>query len=344
MKLKRQILFSTSILISSMVFGGSQYKNYDPVTIAITMSVGESMTLNPISDLGMSTSNTLGCPFSASYDVSDFSAFTVTPTAVQTTWTAYYKVDGSNTGFYHTYDIVAHKAGSYTLTGNVSYIWELYTPGDGHYYAYGRDVQATYNITVVDVTSISIPNSISLFVGDTYTFSPIILDSHATASLTWYSSNASVATIDDNGKLTTMGAGTTTISCTAPNGVSAQCEVTVNPVLVTGITLNEMDVNLAVGSRLQLEATYTPENATDKSVTWSSTNENVALVTEAGRVIAIGPGFCMIKATANDGSGKFASCFIEVTDASNVRGDMNGDGKVTITDAVKVIDIVLEKQ
>ena len=204
--------------------------------------------------------------------------------------------------------------------------------------------QATYNINVVDVTQINMPSSLYLQPGDTYTLTPQILEVGATAELTWASSNMGVAVVNNEGTINVFGVGTTTISCTAYNGVSAQCVVTVNSVPVTGITMNKSDAEIAVGNRLQLEATIAPENATDKSVTWSSTNENVALVTETGKVIAVGTGFCQIKARTNDGSNKQTSCLIEVVEASNVPGDMNGDGKVTIEDAVKVIDVILEKQ
>lgn len=171
---------------------------------------------------------------------------------------------------------------------------------------------ATYIVTVVDVKSINIPNNISLFLGDDYTFSPIIIDEGATTTLTWISSNESVATIDANGKLTTKSLGTTTIICTATNGVSAQCEVTVNPILVSSITLNETEAELTVGEKLQMEATIVPDNATDKGVTWSSTNEAVAVVSESGLVTAVGSGICNITATANDGSGITGSCLITV--------------------------------
>ena len=180
----------------------------------------------------------------------------------------------------------------------------------------------TYNITVVNLTAINIPPLLTLSKGEDYTFSPIFTHPNATTTLLWQSSNTSVATIDDNGKLTTTGLGTTTITCTAHNGVSAQCEVTVNPVLVSDITLNESEAELMVGEKLQLEATVTPENATDKSVTWSSTNEAVAVVDEGGLVTAVGSGTCQIKATANDGSGKTASCLVTV----------EKNNKLTVTD------------
>jgi hypothetical protein len=98
--------------------------------------------------------------------------------------------------------------------------------------------------------------------------------------------------------------------------------VTVNPVLVSGISLNETEAELTVGEKLQMEATIAPDNATDKTLTWSSTNEAVAVVSESGLVTAVGSGTCQVKATANDGSGKSASCLITV----------EKNNKLTVTD------------
>ena len=108
----------------------------------------------------------------------------------------------------------------------------------------------------------------------------------------------------------------------AQNGVTAQCEVTVNPVQVSGITLNESETEMVVGEKLNLIATVDPANATDNSVTWSSTNEAVAVVSESGQVTAVGSGSCQIRATANDGSGKTASCLVTV----------EKNNKLTVTD------------
>ncbi|MBR6320782.1 MAG: Ig-like domain-containing protein [Prevotella sp.] len=76
--------------------------------------------------------------------------------------------------------------------------------------------------------------------------------------------------------------------------------------------MNETEAELTVGEKLQMEATIAPDNATDKTLTWSSTNEAVAVVSESGLVTAVGSGTCQVKATANDGSGKSASCLITV--------------------------------
>ena len=202
-------------------------------------------------------------------------------------------------------------------------------------------IRNSYIITVVGVNNITIPQSLSLSIGENYAFSPVITDVGATTTLTWVSSNTNVATVDANGCLTTTGVGTTSISCTAHNGVTARCEVTVNPVPVSKISLSESEIEMNVGGRLQFEVTVLPENVTDASVTWSSSNENVALVSESGRVIAVSPGFCQIKAIANDGSGKYASCFIDVVDGTNINYDINGNGSVDVGDVVKLANVVM---
>lgn len=170
----------------------------------------------------------------------------------------------------------------------------------------------TYRITVIDITSISIPSSLSLFRGDAYSFSPIIAQPGATTTLTWQSSNTSVATIDQNGNMSATGIGKTIIMCTAHNGVSASCEVTVNPIMVSSIALNQTEAEMCVGDKLQLSATVLPVNATTPAVAWTSSDESVAIVDENGQVTALKSGDVRITATATDGSGKSANCSVQV--------------------------------
>ena len=268
---------------------------------------GQTITLDLASDIGITINYNYGSGtyiYYQEYTVSDATALSVVP---------HEYIYSSNVGVsYYTYDITPQKTGSYTIVETFTLKSRSVASSD----------KITYNITVVDVTAISIPGTLTLKKGEEYTFEPLINHPNATTTLTWLSSNTSVATIDANGKLTTTGLGTTTITCTAHNGVSAQCEVTVNPVLVSGIALNETEAELLVGEKLQMETTVTPENATDKGVTWSSTNETVAVVNESGLVTAVGSGTCQIKATANDGSGKTASCLVTV----------EKNNKLTVTD------------
>lgn len=77
----------------------------------------------------------------------------------------------------------------------------------------------------------------------------------------------------------------------------------------TGITLNQSTVTLTAGNSFTLTATVIPNNTTDKTVTWSSSNENIATV-DNGIVTALAPGTAIITATA---SGKTAVCVVTVT-------------------------------
>ena len=274
------------------------------------MFVGETVTLNPKSNCGASYCYGTGINY-------DSNAFHVERIS-QTNSLGFQKVNGSTTGTYNNFKLTALTPGKYTVSCTVNY----YESSSGYK---SKSNTATYTITVKEVpqvVSISIPSNLSISFGETYSFSPIIYEAEASTTLTWNSSNTSVATINSSGKLTTIGIGTTTITCTAHNGVSAQCEVTVNPVLVSGITLNETSAEMTVGEKLSLTATVAPDNATDKSVTWSSTNEAVAVVDESGQVTAVGSGTCQVKATANDGSGKTASCLVTV----------EKNNKLTVTD------------
>ena len=81
---------------------------------------------------------------------------------------------------------------------------------------------------------------------------------------------------------------------------------------VTGVSLSSNTLTLDVGESEALTATITPSNATDKSVTWESSDTNVAIV-ENGTVTAVGVGSTTITATAADGSGKYATCTVTVS-------------------------------
>ena len=287
----------------------------------LTVMVGTTVSISPYVDAGLSPNKYLFCSVDSNgneadpYDPLSIATQFYTVSSSDIIVSPRLIVSSDDMYIYYTYKLTPTKTGTYSFSTRLS--WSV----KPDYYTSGYTT-VFYTINVVDVKSIFIPSSLSLFLGDDYTFSPTITDLGATTTLTWISSDTSVATVDENGVLTTTGLGTTIITCTAHNGVSAQCVVTVNPMLVSDITLNETEAELMVGEKLQLEATVMPENAIDKSVTWTSTNEAVAVVSESGLVTAVGSGTCQVKATANDGSGKTASCLITV----------EKNNKLTVTD------------
>ena len=91
-------------------------------------------------------------------------------------------------------------------------------------------------------------------------------------------------------------------------------ERTLPLITVTSITLDKTTAKMSDYDTLQLTATVKPDNAEDKTVTWSTSDSNIALVDQTGKVTGKGVGTVTITVTANDGSGVSASCEITITD------------------------------
>ena len=111
---------------------------------------------------------------------------------------------------------------------------------------------------------------------------------------------------------------------------------------VTGVTLNPTTLGLVVGGEGTLVATVAPDEATNKAVTWSSSNTDVATVDANGKVKAVAKGSATITAFVDanengafdDGEVK-AECAVTVTEASSeLLGDIDGDGHVELADAI----------
>lgn len=110
--------------------------------------------------------------------------------------------------------------------------------------------------------------------------------------------------------------GESTFTVTAENNAgsdSKEFTLTIKSVPVTGVTLDKTNLSLTVGGTETLTATVHPDNATNKNVTWSSSNNSVATVDSTGTVTAVGVGTAVITATAQDGSGQSATCAVTVT-------------------------------
>ena len=87
-----------------------------------------------------------------------------------------------------------------------------------------------------------------------------------------------------------------------------------NVIFATNISVNPTQMNLFAGSTSQLTATVLPTNASNKAVTWSTNNSQVATVNSNGRVTAVAPGTATITATTTDGTNLSASCVVTVTE------------------------------
>ena len=133
--------------------------------------------------------------------------------------------------------------------------------------------------------------------------------------LYWSSSNENVAKVNE-GVITSVGKGTATLTAISrAGGKTASCTVTVedpNFVHINEITMKSEEVELKTGETGWVGVTYNPSNATNKVLTWKSSNEKVATVRE-GTIKAVGLGTATLTATSEDG-GKTATCKVIVTD------------------------------
>ena len=172
-------------------------------------------------------------------------------------------------------------------------------------------------VAPVDVTGVSLnKTTATVTIGSTEQLTATVLPANASnKAVSWSSSNTAVATVSSNGLVTAVSAGTATITVTTTDGSkTAQCVVTVNPVVVvnvTGVSLNKTTATVTVGSTEQLTATVLPANASNKAVSWSSSNTAVATVSSNGLVTAVSAGTATITVTTTDGA-KTAQCVVTV--------------------------------
>ncbi len=203
----------------------------------------------------------------------------------------------------------------------------------------------TFSITAestnVIATSITLDkSSLSLTTaGQTATLTATVLPTDATdKSVTWTCSNTSVATVSSSGVVTAVANGTATITATTKDGsnLSKTCAVTVN-ILATSISLDKTSLSLtSAGQTATLSATVLPEGAADKSVTWTSSNTEVATVSSEGVVTAVANGTATITATTNDGSNLTASCEVTVEIADETDTDISQMENVIYIDKTEV--------
>ncbi len=181
----------------------------------------------------------------------------------------------------------------------------------------------------VKVESIKVSNtSITLKVGATKKITATITPKNASnTTITWTSSNTKVATVDKSGNIKGIKEGTATITATI-DGAKATVKVTVtgtSTVSVTGVNVNKTKVTLKVGSIETIIATVSPTNATNKSVSWTSSNNAIATVDSNGLITAVGKGTATITVTTADGN-KTATIEVKVEDAYTVTLKANYTG------------------
>lgn len=172
-----------------------------------------------------------------------------------------------------------------------------------------RTAKCGVTVYCVPVTSVELDKTeLELKPGETALLTAAVMPDNATdKTVTWTSSDADVATVDDTGKIVAIKEGTSTITAKAGDK-TAGCKVVVC-FPVTSIELNITKLTLDPGETAMLEAIVNPDYATDKTVTWSSSDTTVATVTYYGMVRALKEGAVTISANAGD---KTVTCSLTV--------------------------------
>ncbi len=172
----------------------------------------------------------------------------------------------------------------------------------------------------IEIESVSISGSSSVTVGSSIKLSATFNPDNATIQkLTWKSSDESIATVDANGNVKGLKAGTVTITVTTENGKTATKKITIKEKSTSHNnggssgsgndtpTVEPTSVDISgnkevyVGDSIQLSATVSPSNATNKSVTWKSSNESIATVDGNGKVTGVSAGTVNITVTTANG-------------------------------------------
>lgn len=197
-------------------------------------------------------------------------------------------------------------------------------------YIYQRQGYVDYNVFVEasEPKSITIsPTSISMDVGDIHTMQVTVLPSDADQSVTWTTSNFSIANVNSKNVLGASSPGTATVTATTSNGLKAYCVVNVNsPVKPESVTL-QSTMTLTEGKAGTLIPTVSPANAVT-NYTWSSSNTDVVTVSKTGLVTGINPGTAEV--TVSTSNGKTALCLVTVEEKPPLPESISLPGTLTM--------------
>ena len=210
---------------------------------------------------------------------------------------------------------------SNTKVATVSSSGVVYGVGSGSAYIYCKSADggytAKFKITVLkktEVTSVKLNTTEkNLYKGSTYQLTSSVSPSNATfKDVTYTSSDTKVLTVDKNGRVTGVGKGSAYVVCRSVDNkaVYARCLFNIK-VRTTGVTLNRTSFSIYRTKSYTLKATVLPSDATNKNVTWTSSNPKIASVSSTGVVKAVRPGTAVITCKTANG-GYTATCKVTV--------------------------------
>ena len=252
----------------------------------VKMKVGETKTLYLPSSVTMKTLKSVNF-YSASYNVVEVvsrtnysvkvKALKATSTPVIVRCDYYYYINN----------------GGYTYQNGGAYDFKVTVEGE----------------TTVKPTKITIPSVVSVEVGESKDIEATVTPANAEYTLTWSISDNSIATVYQNGMITGKSVGYTDLKVKADNGVYAMCRVSVYQPTPTSIS-TKSSLSMTVGETYTLSPTVYPSNS-QYTLTWTSSNTNVATVSSSGKVTAKSAGTANI--TVKTDNGKTATCNVTVS-------------------------------
>lgn len=187
---------------------------------------------------------------------------------------------------------------------------------------YEQVVDTYDNVDVIyPVSGVTLDKAeVDLLVGQTLNLNATVAPVNATCKdIIWSSNNPDYVSVDENGKVTALDGGRVTITATTKdNAFVASCVIN-SIVPVEGISLGYNEVEAYIDEEFTMYYTFAPENPTDIEVEWSSSNENVATVSEDGTVKILSEGEATITVTTNDGGFK-DNCVINATEYIEATG------------------------
>src|SRR5690606_31196829 len=175
----------------------------------------------------------------------------------------------------------------------------------------------TCNIEVTPILAESISlntNEITLTISNEQQLIATVLPLETTdKTVTWNSLEPLIATVDNTGKVTAHAEGQTTIVATTTNGLVAECIIHVDLLIipVDEVIVSEESLSLFSNETGSLTATVLPEDASNKTIVWSSEDVGIATVSQSGVITPSGIGTTRIIATASNG--KADTCFVNIT-------------------------------
>ena len=296
--MKQNVLVKVLALLTAIIMtlgcGASALAETSAVSFVTEATMPASLTQLMAASTVLVESITVSAKTTMKAGESDYPTVTVLPTTA-TNKTVTWSSNNTNVATVTSAGVVyARSAGQALITATAN-------DGSGKFAYYVLTVTPAYDDDT-RVTKVTITNkNSSMKIGTTYNLAWSVEPSTATdKQLTFSSSNTAVATITDKGVITAVGAGTTTIVAAANDNLAIvdSYELTVDALVpVTQINVTGK-ASMEVGESETFVATVLPEDASNKNVTWSSSNTNVATVDQTGKVTVVGSGTVVITATS----------------------------------------------